>query len=619
VTNTEIVVVWDQKNIKILDTNGQLISHVPELDEHERFTWNLSCCLSVDQMAVLSQSSELSVYGQEKLSLWDVSDPLRVIRLKSRHFSLRLPFSTFTPSMKMDDQFIVVPSFQSETSNFYFFSKKTLDLHWQKTVDGNMRDSFAYGKGLLLFYVLKENEGHEECGVIEVYDVKSRKCIREMSIARKYSYYKFKNHVGFNSKFMIVFEKRLPFKMNIYDLEAIKNPNSSADELLVHISAVDFHCQKIVVTETEIFCLDWETFTVLDFSSINVFQNATKSVTLSLPWRSVWRSKGVDEEPLEPVHHMEAYREILKYFHELSTNTQKAIETCPLLYPPFFSDSDFINDKQLASVVCIKEMNNESQKMNDKTVLINKNTHGSVMRIQLIDVTTGCITDKMMKLNIHAIDCHMGGNLLVSVSKMAEHEHLLRVWRLEKSLKLTRVKDLLIEDYDSLQIDEQFIALHVPNEHTDMTFNFISMKTFQVERSLTCYYETSYYDGGYLFLMNSDCLVRILDVASGTFLHDIRMEPSSFDSIIFRVNSNYVVTAITKNGYNEHSKLYVYDLKCLKETDVVPSHLLLTSIDLKCKVTRITMNESRIVCRSLFHLKVIDLKHIDRMRCPESC
>ena len=29
VTNTEIVVGWDTKNIKILDTNGQLISHVP--------------------------------------------------------------------------------------------------------------------------------------------------------------------------------------------------------------------------------------------------------------------------------------------------------------------------------------------------------------------------------------------------------------------------------------------------------------------------------------------------------------------------------------------------------------------------------------------------------------
>jgi hypothetical protein len=117
------------------------------------------------------------------------------------------------------------------------------------------------------------------------------------------------------------------------------------------------------------------------------------------------------------------------------------------------------------------------------------------------------------------------------------------------------------------------------------------------ERSLTCYHETSFYDGGYLFLINSDCLVRILDVASGTFLHYIRMEPSSFDSIIYRVNSNYVVMAKIKNGHHEHSTLYVYDMKCLKETDVMPTHLL-TTIDLKRKVKRMTMNETRIVCLS---------------------
>jgi hypothetical protein len=46
VTNAEIVVVWDEKNMEVLDINGQLISEVPELDEDERISWNLtSCCL----------------------------------------------------------------------------------------------------------------------------------------------------------------------------------------------------------------------------------------------------------------------------------------------------------------------------------------------------------------------------------------------------------------------------------------------------------------------------------------------------------------------------------------------------------------------------------------------
>ena len=44
-----------------------------------------------------------------------------------------------------------------------------------------------------------------------------------------------------------------------------------------------------------------------------------------------------------------------------------------------------------------------------------------------------------MKLNIDAIGFHIGGHLLVSVFKMAEHEHLLSVWRIENSLNLTHI------------------------------------------------------------------------------------------------------------------------------------------------------------------------------------
>ena len=121
----------------------------------------------------------------------------------------------------------------------------------------------------------------------------------------------------FNSKFMVIFEKphdhRLPYKMNIYDL--------------------NLNLHKIAVTETEIFIQDWETMRILDFRSFNVFQNEASFVTLSLPWGGVWRRKGVDEEPLEPVHHMEVYRKVLKYFHGLSVNCQSAIKCYPVVDP----------------------------------------------------------------------------------------------------------------------------------------------------------------------------------------------------------------------------------------------------------------------------------------------
>jgi uncharacterized protein with WD repeat len=142
------------------------------------------------------------------------------------------------------------------------------------------------------------------------------------------------------------------------------------------------------------------------------------------------------------------------------------------------------------------------------------------------------------------------------------------------------------------------------------------MRTFQVERSLSCRVKYLKYHGGYLFVLKKQNRVGILDVASGTFLRDIRIVPSKmvgYYSMIFRVNSNYVVMA------THDSKLYVYDLKCLKETDAVPSHLLLTTIDLECNVEEMTMSETHIVCLTNNKMFVIDLKPIDRLRCPGIC
>jgi hypothetical protein len=180
-------------------------------------------------------------------------------------------------------------------------------------------------------------------------------------------------------------------------------------------------------------------------------------------------------------------------------------------------------------------------------------------------------------------------------------------------VNLTHVKDVVIGENipqysfkDWLRVDEQFIALQTPGfQDKSPTFYFLSQKTFQVERSLSGYFETSYYDKSHLFLMNNDRLVRILDVASGTFLHDIRVEPPSIDCITIRVNSNYVVIA-RPNG--TRSTLYVYDL-----------NLLLTAIDLEFKVREMSMNETRIACLSKQNMFVVDLKPIDRLRCPESC
>jgi F-box-like len=623
-TNAEIAVLWDKKNIKILDSDGQLISEVPELDEDERVSWKLaSCCLSGDQMAVLSRTQ-----GQEKLSLWDVRNPPNAICLKSRWYNLNLQLE-YSSSMKMDEQFIVVSTSQSNTTSVYFFSMETLGLHWQKTFYGGIsgRD-LVYHKGMLLLHGEKRRKSEmsdwanipiemydvksEEDDLVNIYDVKSGQCFRQLpaTVVGLHS------PVCFNSKFMVVnsiFDN--VDKFNIYDLEDVKNPKSEVKELFVH-SIEKLGMPSLWVDETEIFICDYNNVMQrLNFGSFECFQNATKSVTLSLPWRSVWRSKGVDEEPLEPVHHMEVYTEVLKYFQQLSMDCQAAIKTYPICDVDFeILDDDFIGYRPKMAIYD-ENMVIRQQGMNCKTVPINKTTFVSAMgkTIQLIDSTTGNVV-KEIRLDRDAINLHFNCNLLVFVCKIREHDHLLSVWRIENSLNLTHVKDVSIGDYDgSLQVDEQFIAIKTGKRAwTEKTFNFISMKTFEVERSVRERAKYLQYDNGYLFVLKEENLIGILDVASGTFLHDISIKPSKNYHMIFRVNSNYVVMT------NLDSKLYVYDLKCLRETTAVPTHLLLTTIDLECSVKEMLMNETRIVCLTNNKMFVVDLQPIDRLRCPQS-
>ena len=382
--------------------------------------------------------------------------------------------------------------------------------------------------------------------------------------------------------------------------------------------------------ETAIICEGKSKFRILDFDFLEYFRNEAKSVILSLPWRSVWRSKGVDEEPLEPARHMEVYREVLKFFEELSMNCQNAIDIYPVVDPDIASfnlGDDFIGYRQHnpRMVVYDKEMKRKSLEIDYKTVQISQTTRLSVKgkTIQLVDVATADII-KEMELERDVIDFHFGGNRLVFVSKIAEGEHLLSVWKIENSLKLTHIKDLAIGDHfspynyqDSLQVDQHFIAVNTLIGDKKTTCNLISLKTFEIERSLSCDNRFHcFYDDGYLFLTNnSRSFVRMLDVASGSFLHDIPIEQSFCDSVITRSNSNYVVVAVM----NIYSKLYVYDLKYLKETDADPTHLLLTTIDLECKIEAMRMNETRIVCLSDKNMYVVDLKPVDRLRSPVSC
>jgi hypothetical protein len=283
----------------------------------------------------------------------------------------------------------------------------------------------------------------------------------------------------------------------------------------------------------------------------------------------------------------------------------------------FYFGDDFIGFRQHNPNIFIYDENLDEncREMNYKVVQISKTTDLYVMgkTIQLIDIEARKVT-KEMKLKIEVKDWHFNCNLLVCVHKIADREHLLSVWRVENSLNLNHIKDVAIEDYNgSLEGDEMFIAIKTYSEENTgrKTYKFIS--TFQIERLVSFRVRYLAYDTGYLFLQNKN-LVRILDVASGTFLRNIRLEPDQLDSIVCCANSNYVVILSCNKFY---SKLSVYDLKCLKQTDAVPSHLLLISIDLNWIVEKIAMNETRIVCLNSNTMYAVDLQPINRLRCPE--
>ena len=73
-------------------------------------------------------------------------------------------------------------------------------------------------------YVVKQSES-EKFGLIEMYDVTSGTCFREIRMKVKYGHIELDYLVGFNSKFMVIskFGSRNG-QMDVYDLAAVKNP-----------------------------------------------------------------------------------------------------------------------------------------------------------------------------------------------------------------------------------------------------------------------------------------------------------------------------------------------------------------------------------------------------------
>ena len=186
---------------------------------------------------------------------------------------------------------------------------------------------------------------------------------------------------------------------------------------------------------------------------------------------------------------------------------------------------------------------------------------------------------------------------------VADFEHVLRLtlWTVDDAANVALIKRIEVPrpDHFKFRVDEQFI-LHQQQKKTNAianypereitTCHFISTRIVHnsgLERSLSVRFGWQFkYDRGLMFLIDGDDrLIRILDVASGTYLHDIDMGESRW-IVDIKANLNYVVIIA-------ESDLYVYSLQALRNP--LPGDALVFKIKYCHDLYSLTVDETQIV------------------------
>ena len=191
---------------------------------------------------------------------------------------------------------------------------------------------------------------------------------------------------------------------------------------------------------------------------------------------------------------------------------------------------------------------------------------------------------------------------------VADFEHVLRLtlWTVDDAANVVLIKTIEAASigHCEFQVDEQFI-LHQQRKSANYrihdTVHFIStgiVHDTELERSLSVMSGLWFrYDRGLMFFIKRMRLIRILDVASGTYLRDINMGKKCRWIGAIKANSNYVII------YAE-SKLYVYSLQALRNP--LPSDPFVFKIE-NCQWGRlvvVTVDETQIVCLDYFEQRI---------------
>jgi hypothetical protein len=118
-------------------------------------------------------------------------------------------------------------------------------------------------------------------------------------------------------------------------------------------------------------------------------------------------------------------------------------------------------------------------------------------------------------------DFKFGGKLLVTYcSYAAADKERIRIWKVRNSPVLLHDRTCKFRGLQLERVDERFVVLR-----NSKSLYFISAETFEEFRTLSLRYDDWHYDLGLLFQSHDKGhynIIRILDVATGTFFPDIR-------------------------------------------------------------------------------------------------
>jgi F-box-like len=202
-----------------------------------------------------------------------------------------------------------------------------------------------------------------------------------------------------------------------------------------------------------------------------------------------------------------------------------------------------------------------------------------------------------------------GSKLLVCYSTSRDNQKGFRIWKIGNPPTLLRTRICEDHKWEILKVDDQFIVVRhfvlQELEAKPRPLYFISTETLDIFTSLSVMRDYKYeYNRGLLFQSRCNGVIRILDLATGTFFNDVhlpyRKEKEGSVRLLYTwasSNSNVVVIGwkyINEIVSNRRSHLSVYDLEAVKNRNSDPGSHLLYTLQFQFEMDDFVMNESEI-------------------------